>query len=135
EYFANDLLQGKPVMTRTDPHVEFNWGSGSFAPNQPKDHFSVRWQGYFVPKNTGDYKFYSSADDGVRLYLDDQLVIDDWQSHAETLDTYGKRLEAGHPYKIRFDYFESVGSAVVGFGVTRAEDYVGRETKPLAAKV
>ncbi|HET9696808.1 MAG TPA: glycoside hydrolase family 3 C-terminal domain-containing protein, partial [Terriglobales bacterium] len=134
EYFANDQLQGSPVLSRTDTRVQFNWGSGSFMDGQPTDHYSVRWQGYFVPKATGDYKFYSSADDGVRLYLDDQLVIDDWQPHSETLDTFGKRLEAGHAYKIRFEYFESVGSAVVGFGVARAEDYVGRTTKPLAQK-
>jgi len=121
-------------MSRTDNRVEFNWGSGSFMQGQPSDHYSVRWQGYFIPKTTGDYKFYSSADDGVRFYLDDQLAIDDWQPHSETLDSFGKRLEAGHPYKIRFEYFESVGSAVVGFGVARAEDYVGRATKPLAQK-
>src|SRR6185369_11702744 len=61
DYFANDQLQGTPAMSRTDNRVEFNWGSGSFMQGQPSDHYSVRWQGYFIPKTTGDYKFYSSA--------------------------------------------------------------------------
>jgi beta-glucosidase len=134
EYFPNDNLQGPPVLVRTDKHVDFKWQEGSFAANQPIDHFSVRWTGYFVPAKSADYKFYTSADDGVRLFLDDKPVIDDWQLHSETQDTYGKRLEGGHPYKIRLEYFEAVGGATIGFGVTRAEDYVGRETKALASK-
>jgi len=134
EYFNNEELKGIPALVRTDKHVHFDWGEGSFAPNQPVDHFSIRWTGYFVPKKTGDYKFYTSADDGVRLYLDDENVIDDWQRHSQTLDTYGKRLEAGRAYKIRLEYFEAVGSAIVGFGVTGAEESIGRETRALAAK-
>ena len=135
EYFSNENLQGNPVLSRTDKHINFIWESGSFAPNEPTDHFSARWSGVFVPKQTGDYKFVSSSDDGVRLYLDDEAVINDWQSHAETLDTYTKRLEAGHIYKIRFEYFEFVGGATARFGVISAEAGIGRQTKALAAKV
>src|SRR6202022_946124 len=131
---SNQELQGSPVLTRTDKHVEFDWGEGSFAPNQPVDHFSARWTGYFVPKKSGDYKFYTSADDGVRLYIGDDMVIDDWQRHSQTVDSYARHLEAGHAYKIQLDYFEAVGSAIVGFGVTQSEASIGRETKALAAK-
>src|SRR5229473_780453 len=134
EYFSNQELQGAPVLTRTDKHVEFDWGEGSFAPNQPVDHFSVRWTGYFVPRKPGGYKFFTSADDGVRLYIGDETVIDDWQRHSQTVDSYARHLEAGQAYKIRLEYFEDVGSAIVGFGVTRAEASIGRETKALAAK-
>jgi beta-glucosidase len=134
EYFSNEELRGTPALVRTDKHVDFDWGEGSFAPNQPIDHFSVRWIGYFVPRKSGDYKFFTSADDGVRLYIGDDTVIDDWQRHSQTVDSYGKHLEAGQAYKIRLEYFEAVGSAIVGFGVTRAEASIGRETKALAAK-
>jgi beta-glucosidase len=134
EYFSNEELKGPPALVRTDKHVHFDWGEGSFAQGEPVDHFSIRWTGYFVPKESGDYKFYTSADDGVRLYVGDEIAIDDWQPHSQTLDTAGRHLEGGQAYKIRLEYFESVGSAIVGFGVTRAEAFVGRETKPLAAK-
>jgi beta-glucosidase len=134
EYFSNEELSGTPALVRTDEHVHFDWGEGSFAPNQPVDHFSIRWTGYFVPQKSGDYKFFTSADDGVRLYLGDDTVIDDWQRHSQTVDSYATHLEAGQAYKIRLEYFEAVGSAIVGFGVTRAEASMGRETKALAAK-
>jgi beta-glucosidase len=134
EYFSNQELKGTPAMVRTDKHVHFDWGEGSFAPDQPIDHFSVRWTGYFVPKTAGDYKFFTSADDGVRLYIGDELAIDDWLPHSQTMDSYVKHMEAGQAYKIRFEYFDDVSSAIVGLGVTRSEAYVGRETKALAAK-
>jgi beta-glucosidase len=134
EYFSNQALQGTPALVRTDQHVHFDWGEGSFAPDQPVDHFSIRWTGYFVPKTAGDYKFFSSADDGVRFYIGDEIAIDDWLPHSQTMDTYARHLEAGQAYKIRLEYFEDVGSAIVGLGVTRAEAYIGRETKALAAK-
>lgn len=134
EYFSNQDLKGTPALTRTDKHVHLDFGEGSFAPGEPIDYFSIRWTGYFTPKTTGDYTFFTSADDGVRLYIDNALGIDDWLPHAQTVDSYGKHLEAGKAYKIRLEYFEDVGSAIVGFGVTRPEEYVGRQTKPLAAK-
>ncbi len=134
EYFSNQELKGAAALTRVDPRVHFDWGEGSFAPGQPVDHFSVRWTGYFVPKVTADYQFFSSADDGVRLYVGDDRVIDDWQPHAQTVDTGIRHFEAGQPYKIRFEYFEDVGSAIVGFGVTRADAFAGIKTRALAAK-
>jgi beta-glucosidase len=134
EYFDNQDLRGTPVLVRTDKRVRFDWGEGSFAPNEPVDHFSIRWTGYFVPQKSGDYKFFTSADDGVRFYIGDDTVIDDWQPHSQTVDSYARHLEAGQAYKIRLEYFEAVGSAIVGFGVTRAESFIGRETKGLAAK-
>jgi beta-glucosidase len=134
EYFSNQELKGTPALVRTDKHVHFDWGEGSFAPGEPVDNFSIRWTGYFVPEESGDYKFYTSSDDGVRLYLGDDLVIDDWQPHSQTLDSYGSYVEGGRPYKIRLEYFDSVSSAIIGFGVTRAEAFIGRATKELAAK-
>jgi beta-glucosidase len=134
EYFSNQELKGAPALTRTDARVHFDWGEGSFASGQPVDHFSVRWTGYFIPKQSGDYQFFSSADDGVRMYVDDDRVIDDWQPHSQTLDTAIRHLEAGKAYKLRFEYFEDVGSAIVGFGVTRSGAFVGNKTKALAAK-
>src|SRR5580704_9699676 len=134
EYFANEELKGAPALVRTDKHVHFDWGEGSFATGEPIDHFAIRWTGYFVPKESGDYKFYTSADDGVRLYVGDEIAIDDWLPHSQTLDIATRHLEAGQEVKIRLEYFDAVSTAIVGFGVTRAEAFIGRATKALAAK-
>jgi beta-glucosidase len=134
EYFSNEELRGTPALVRVDKRVHFDWGEGSFAKGEPVDHFSIRWTGYFVPKESGDYKFYTSADDGVRLYVGDDIAIDDWLPHSQTLDIATRHLDAGQAVKVRLEYFDSVSSAIVGFGVTRAEAYVGRATKPLAEK-
>jgi beta-glucosidase len=133
EYFANDELKGTPALMRTDRQIDFHWGEGSFAEGQPVDHFAVRWTGYFVPKVEDDYRFSTSADDGVRLYLEEELVIDDWKPHAETLNEYVKHLKAGKAYKIRLEYFENVGTATMRFGVGTAALHLGEATKKLAA--
>ncbi len=134
EYFNNQDLEGSPTLIRTDRLVAFNWGEGSYSSDGPVDHFSARWIGYFIPQATDDYKFYTSADDGVRLFIDDEQVINDWQRHAETLNSCTRHLEGGHAYKIRLEYFEAVGSASVSLGVASAREFVGRDTKGVAAK-
>jgi len=134
EYFNNDELQGEPALVRTDERVDFHWGEGSYADNGPVDHFSARWTGYFVPSADDDYKFYVSADDGVRLFINDERVIDDWQRHGETLDIYSTHMEPGKPYKIRLEYFENVGTATARFGIAAATQTLGTEIKALASR-
>jgi len=112
----------------------FRWAEGSYVNGGPIDHFSVRWSGYFIPRTDDDYKFFVSADDGVRLYVNDERVIDDWQRHGETLDTYTAHLEQGKPYKIRLEYFENVGTATARFGIAPATRSLGASTKAAAAK-
>lgn len=134
EYFNNETLSGAPAVERTDARIDFQWGDGSYSPGGPVDHFSARWSGYFVPKQSGDYDFYTNSDDGVRLYLDDKEVISDWQRQSETVNHYGARLEAGRPYKIRLEYFEMVGGATMGFGIASSDLSAGVQTKALAEK-
>jgi beta-glucosidase len=134
EYFDNEELRGDPALLRTDPRVDFQWGEGSYSEKGPIDHFSVRWTGYFVAPAEGDYKFYVSADDGARLYIDDQLVIDDWRRHGETLNTYLKHLTAEKAYKIRLEYFEGGGTATARLGIGTGEPRASEAMKELAAK-
>jgi beta-glucosidase len=133
EYFANAEFKGAPTLTRTDGQIDFRWGAGSFAEGAPVDHFAVRWTGYFVPKNEDDYRFYTSADDGVRLFIDDELAIDDWKPHAETLNTFVKHLQGGRAYKLRLEYFEDIGTATVRFGIGTASLGFGEDAKQVAA--
>lgn len=134
EYFDNEDLKGDPALVRNDERIDFHWGEGSYRDGGPVDHFAVRWTGYYVPPANDDYRFYTSADDGVRLYVNDELVIDDWRRHGETLNTYLKHLEAGKPYNLRLEYFENVGTATVRFGISSTSITLGEETRKLAAK-
>ena len=135
EYFDNEQLLGEPALNRTDERIDFHWGAGSYRDDGPVDHFSVRWSGYFVPDAEDDFKFYVSADDGIRLYLDEALVIDDWKTHGETLDTYAAHLGVGKSHKIRLEYFESTGTATARFGIAAMTQPIGEATKALAARV
>jgi hypothetical protein len=109
EYFDNTNLSGTPVLTRQDPQINFVWQYGSPDPAVPADNFSVRWSKteYFAE---GRYKFTTATDDGVRLYIDNRLVIDHWQSQSGTAYDYVTDLGNGN-HTIEMEYFEGSGSA------------------------
>ena len=79
EYFSGNDLQGTPLTTRTEQHINFRAGS---RPEFPAGTLSARWAGYYVVKDPGDYDVFiaSSGEDGgyYRLYLDDKVVFDSW---------------------------------------------------------
>ncbi len=110
EYFDNMTLSGKPVLTRIDSMVNFNYGTGSPAPGLPVDHFSIRWKGRIVPPDT-IHHLGTSSDDGIRLYLDGKLIIDDWTDHAETPDQAKVDLIPGKAYDVEIQYFEDAQGA------------------------
>ncbi len=133
EYFNNDELRGEPAVVRTDAHIDFHWGDGSYIDGGPVDHFSVRWTGCFTPREEDDFKFLVSADDGVRLFLDEALVIDDWRRHGETLDTYTAHLKPEKAYHLRLEYFENTGTATARFGIASASQPISEAAKKIAA--
>lgn len=107
EYFDNDSLAGKPVMTRLDPGIDFVWAGVDPAPGIPSpSEFSVRWTGNLVPSASGDYRFglRSQGGYGFRLYLDGKCLIDEWEKAGEGGMTSLVHLEAGHPYPVRVEY-------------------------------
>ena len=111
-YFANTGLAGTPVLTRNET-VNFDWRSGSPGTGVSADNFSVRWTGDVVPSRTGSYRFRTTSDDGVRLWVNGVLVIDNWTLHSATTNTTKSiRLNANTRYSIRMEYFEQGGSAV-----------------------
>ncbi|MBO3842542.1 MAG: glycoside hydrolase family 3 C-terminal domain-containing protein [Candidatus Brockarchaeota archaeon] len=113
EYFSNRELKGKPVLTRVDAQVSFNWGAGSPGPGIPEDDFSVRWTGRLVAPKTGVFEIGVASDDGARLWLDGRLLIDSWRDRGVTLDTVTVRLEKGRQYDVKIEYYEHVGDAAV----------------------
>ncbi|WP_437959362.1 PA14 domain-containing protein [Sorangium sp. So ce119] len=111
EYFANTTLSGTPVV-RTDPGVSFDWGEGSPASGIPADNFSVRWTGEFEPRYSETYTLTTRSDDGVRVWVDGALVIDNWTAHSPTDDSATLSLVAGQSYDLKVEYFDSGGGAL-----------------------
>ena len=101
------------ALTRVDPTVDFDWGLGSPSPLMGNDQFSVRWTGQVSPLYTETYIFYSNTDDGARLWVNGQLVIDRWVNQALQEDSGFITLTAGQYYDIQYDYFDDTQDAIV----------------------
>ena len=106
EYFNNKELQGQPAAVRTDTQVNFDWGRYRPAPQVGENNFSVRWTGKLTPPESGTYRLGATADDGVRIYLDDQRLIDAWATNPTKSVTKEVNLEAGRPYDLRMEYYQ-----------------------------
>ena len=113
QYFKNTALEGAPALKRVDAQVNFDWGEGAPAENFPADQFSVRWSGTVQAPATGKFTFIMESDDGVRLWFDGKLLIDNWTDHGPTEDkTPELQLEGGKRYDIIMEFYESGGGAV-----------------------
>nr|MBC7244204.1 pre-peptidase C-terminal domain-containing protein [Chloroflexota bacterium] len=110
EYFANRWLAERPILIRQDAALDFQWGTGSPGSGVPADNFSARWQRY-VPFAASRYRFTVFADDGVRLWVDDTLLIEQWQ---EQVASYAAEisLSAGY-HRLLLEYYEAGGSAAL----------------------
>lgn len=113
DYFASRDLAGPAAVTRVDSTVNFDWGSSSPTVGVPADQFSARWAGQVQAPVSGRYTFYTTSDDGVRLWVNGQLIIDNWSDHAPTLDRSPRvTLAGGKKYDIKLEYYENAGGAV-----------------------
>ncbi|MCL4551441.1 MAG: glycoside hydrolase family 3 C-terminal domain-containing protein, partial [Bacteroidetes bacterium] len=115
-YFNNKELSGSPALTRVDKQINFWWGGGSPAKEIGEDNFSVRWTGVIKAPATGKFTLSTSSDDGVRLYIDGKLVINDWTDHALTAASAEVEMTEGKTYKIRLEYYEFGGDAIIVLG-------------------
>jgi hypothetical protein len=114
EYFDNMYLFGDPVYFRNDVVTDFDWGTGSPDPRISPDGFSARWTRTWWFEE-GYYRFVFSSDDGMRLWIDGNLVVDEWHDgyfYDESVTLY---LSAGE-YSLRLEYYEHTGDAMVRLG-------------------
>jgi YVTN family beta-propeller protein len=111
-YFNNKTLTGTPALTRTEV-VNFDWGTNAPGTGIGKDNFSVRWTGDVKTSAAGGYRFRTVSDDGVRLWVNGVLVIDNWSLHGATTNTSNSiTLAANTRYTIKMEFYEQTGSAV-----------------------
>ena len=109
-YFHNANLTDA-AGTRVDANVNFDWAYGSPAANIQADTFSARWTGQVQAKSSGTYTFYTTSDDGVRLWVDGKLIIDRWQNQSATEHAGTIALVGGQRYSLKLEYFENTGRA------------------------
>ena len=116
EYFNNKTFSGTAVYTRTDTMIDYHWATEPNVSGMPADNFSVRWTGVVRPLKNGFYKFTVRGDDGFRLWINNQLVIDQWVDQGATIIEKSINLTAGVDVPIKLEYFENGGSAEITFG-------------------
>ncbi len=113
-YFSNQskTFNGTPTLARTDAVVNFNWGTGAPDPSVSADNFTVRWTGSVQAPLSDTYTFYTTADDGVRLWINGQLLIDNWVDQSATERSGSITLLARQRYDVKMEYYENGGDAV-----------------------
>lgn len=102
------------VFSQTDSTINFTgWGKTSPVTGIDEDPFSVRWSGLIMPPVGGMITFYTDSDDGVRLWVNNQLIIENWTDHGSTENSKAILLEEGKLYSIRLDYYQNTGVAKI----------------------
>jgi lipoprotein-anchoring transpeptidase ErfK/SrfK/LysM repeat protein len=109
-YWNNTNLSGLPVLERAEDNLDHDWGSGSPDPAVVADGFSARWMGSFSFA-AGTYQFIATSDDGLRVWLDGELIIDSWNDQAATSVHTARTLEQG-AHAIRVEYYENNATAL-----------------------
>ncbi|HCS64145.1 MAG TPA: hypothetical protein DIW64_08710 [Cellvibrio sp.] len=134
-YYNNRTLTEPATATRSDAPIDFNWGGAApGASGVNADNFSTRWTGYVRVTQSGNYRFQTVSDDGVRLYVNGDLVINRWNDHSATTDTTSDiLLVAGNTYAIVLEYYEAGGDAVIrlNWRLPGAASYVAIPGGPL----
>ncbi|MBN2485785.1 MAG: T9SS type A sorting domain-containing protein [Bacteroidales bacterium] len=109
--YYNGMNFETPVATRKDANINFNWGTGSPMSGVNTDNYSVKWTGQIQPRYSGAYTFYITSDNGRRVWVNNQLIIDKWIDDWDITYTGTINLTAGQKYDIKVEYFENVGGA------------------------
>lgn len=111
-YFDDMNLTDPPDLVRIDPTIDFNWANGSPDPSIGSNTFSARWEGQVQAIYNEHYTFQARVDDGVRLYIDGQLIIDEWTNGAARDFNGSIQLISGKKHSLVMEYYEDGGRAL-----------------------
>lgn len=115
QYFNNSTLSGNPVLSRVDPNIDFSWDGGAPGNGVSNGDWSARWTGTITAPTAGLYNLALISHGGSRLYIDGQLVIDNWGDHAEQTKLLKRRLQTGKTYAITVEYAQAGETGDVHF--------------------
>ncbi len=117
EYFSDINLKNRKVA-RIDTNINFDWQTGSPAASLARDYYSARWTGFIIPRYSETYHFSTVSDDGIRVWVDDKKIIDNWTDHP-IMENWGSiDLKAGTSYTIKVEYYENWGESAVNLSWT-----------------
>lgn len=131
--YSTNPFAGPITLTRIDPVVDFNWGSGVTGypdPSLAADYFAVRWLGQVRALDTDTYTFYVKSDDGQRLWVNGQLLVNDWVPHGATERSNTIALVANQHYDVVMEYFEGAVAASSQLSWSTAGGGVPKEVIP-----
>jgi hypothetical protein len=111
QYSPGNITWTNPRISRLDATVDFDWGTSYPNATMSIDYFSIRWSGKIKGLFSETYTFYTWSDEGVKLWVNGQLVIDDWTPHAAVEDSGTFTMVAGTRYDIKMEYYEGTGAA------------------------
>ena len=99
-------------VARLDAKIDFIWSTNSPAPGIANTTYSVRWSGQVQPQYSEPYVFIVRTDDGAKLWVNNQLILDDWRNKgASDTNSLEIELQAGVRYDIKMEYYQNTGSA------------------------
>ena len=113
QYFNSVSLSGTPVLTKIDPIVNFDWGTGSPASLINTDLFSIRWTGYIKPLYSQTYTFCVGSDDGSRLWVNNKQIINYWKNQLYSEHCGNISLKSNTKYSIKLEYYDRYSNAAV----------------------
>lgn len=117
QYYANTGLTGSPTLIQSESSPTHNWGTGSPVVSIPPDNFSARWTSVQTLE-AGNYQVSVKADDGVRVFVNGALNINEW--HAATNTTYTVNLALpGGQNTFMIEYYEAAGNAFLEYTLSR----------------
>ncbi len=116
EYYSNTRLEGDPVLVRSEDILNVASQRGLVDAVGLDQGVSVRWSGTITPDKTGEYTLALCSDDGMRVWLDGEVILDAWGDHAAQSDFIRSKLIAGKSYKLKVEYYQNGGDAVAQFG-------------------
>jgi len=133
ELFDGMELQGPAVETTQVGRVWEDWSGHAPAKGLGTERFSARWTGRIKVPKTGDYRFVVQSDDGSRVFLDDQLILDFWSDHGLASKLATVHLQGGTTHKLRVEYMQNGGDAAMRFGWGPGNDAPALSAKDKAA--
>ncbi len=114
-YWNNRDLSGQPAFFRDETTLDHNWGFGSPDASVDSNNFSARWT-RIIDLPAGRYRFSVTGDDGVRVYVNDQLFLNGWWDHGVRTFTTDRDMPGGQ-HEVRVEFYERSGAAVVKFAL------------------